>query len=83
MPFDLALIGHPRMVGRRPINGTPMTRKELAQRAYDKRKRVIADLDKIIVDLHGEILRIGLEVMAAQTLYEAHAVVTKALMKRD
>ncbi len=67
------------MVGRRPINGTPMTRKELAQRAYDKRKRVIADLEQRIVELR----RMGMEVLASTSLYDARIAVTKTMIKKD
>ncbi len=67
------------MVGRRPINGTPMTRKELAQRAYDKRKRVVADLEQTV----DELRRMGMEVLAATSLYNARIAVTKAMMKKE
>ncbi len=67
------------MVGRRPINGSPMTRKELAQRAYDKRKRVIADLEQRVVELR----RMGMEVLASTSLYDARIAVTKTMIKKD
>ncbi len=67
------------MVGRRPINGTPMTRKELAQRAYNKRKQVIADLEQRV----DELRRMGMEVLAATSLYDARIAVARTMMKKD
>lgn len=71
------------MVGRRPINGTPMTRKELAQRAYEKRKRVIADLEQANAELKETIKLISMQVLAATSLYDARVAVAKSLMKKD
>ncbi len=68
--------------GRPPLKDKPMTPAEYRRRAAEKQKRAIVDRDCIIVDLNGEILRIGLEVMAAKTLHDAQAVVTRALMKK-
>ncbi len=67
------------MVGRRPINGTPMSRQELAQRAYNKRKQVIADLEQRI----DELRRMGMEVLAATSLYDARIAVAKTMMKKE